>query len=403
MTNQQIRFASATATDRSPTTAVGCLVEQIRGELGDAAPDLAAVFFSPNFADDAKALSDSLRDSLRARVMLGCSCEGVIGSKDEIERQPAISLIAAELPRIELAPFALRAAELARALGSVDSVVKKVTVPEDTRLFLMLADPFTTPMDQVLDAFNGVHSGVPVIGGMASGAPAPGANALFLDDEIVADGAVAVAFAGEFQVDVIVSQGCRPVGPTYRVTRAHGNVIQSLDEEPALAQLQSLIQEISQEERELLQNGLFVGRAIDSEKEVLGRGDFLVRGLMGIDRDSGAIAIGDYVGDGEVVQFHLRDAATAKEDLEMMMTPQALFGQPSGALLFSCNGRGTRLYDHPNGDLSTVQQFFPGIDVAGFFCAGEIGPIGGRNFLHGHTVSLALFRDAPLQRGPNGI
>jgi small ligand-binding sensory domain FIST len=391
MMTPQIRFASATATDRDPAASVDTLADQLHERLGDTTTDLAVVFFSPNFVDHAKALSDALRESLGPRVLVGCSCEGVIGSENEIERQPAITLIAAQLPGIELAPLALRAAELSSG-GGAASLLQRVPTPEGTKVFLLLADPFTTPMDHVLDAFNDVHSGVPIIGGMASGAPAPGANALFLDGEIVADGAVAVAMAGELQVDIIVSQGCRPVGPTYRVTRSHGNVIQTLDGEPALMQLQTLIQEISKEERELLQNGLFVGRAIDSEKDTLGRGDFLVRGLMGIDRDGGAIAVGDYVNDGEVVQFHLRDAATAKEDLEMMMTPQALFGPPSGAFLFSCNGRGTRLYDHPNGDLSTVQQFFPGINVAGFFCAGEIGPIGGRNFLHGHTVSLALFR-----------
>jgi len=161
---------------------------------------------------------------------------------------------------------------------------------------------------------------------------------------------------------------------------------------------QALVDDLDEEDRDLLQNGLFIGRAIDSKKESLGRGDFLVRGVMGVDGNSGSIAIGDTIVAGERVQFHLRDARTAREDLEMMLSPQSLFGAPSGALLFSCNGRGTRLYDEPDGDISAITGCFRGLDVAGFFCAGEIGPIGGKNFLHGHTASLALIRSPAPER-----
>ena len=165
-----------------------------------------------------------------------------------------------------------------------------------------------------------------------------------------------------------------------------------LDGKPAMARIQDVIEELPEKDKMLLTNGLFVGRAIDSSRDMHGRGDFLVRGVVGIDRKTGAIAIGDFVESGESIQFHLRDAETAKEDLEMMLTPHSLFGAPSGAVLFSCNGRGTRLYDHPDGDISAINSFFEGLPVAGFFCAGEIGPIGGKNFLHGHTASLALIR-----------
>jgi len=169
-------------------------------------------------------------------------------------------------------------------------------------------------------------------------------------------------------------------------------MIYAIGGEPPLPHIQSLIEQLDATDRALLNNGLFVGRAIDPTKVELGRGDFLVRGLMGVDHESGAIAIGDYVRAGETIQFHLRDASTATEDLEMMLTPQMFFDPPSGALLFSCNGRGTRLYPHPNGDIQTIQGVLGGVDLAGFFCAGEIGPIGGKNFLHGHTASIALFR-----------
>jgi small ligand-binding sensory domain FIST len=166
----------------------------------------------------------------------------------------------------------------------------------------------------------------------------------------------------------------------------------SLEGEPPLKHLQNLVAQLSEEDQALLKNGLFVGRAIETGYGHLGRGDFLIRSLLGVDRQSGAIGVGDSIHEGETIQFHLRDQRTAEEDLEMLLTPQALDSPPCGALLFSCNGRGTRLYDHPNGDISTIQNILGGVNLAGFFAAGEIGPVGGKNFLHGHTASMALFR-----------
>jgi small ligand-binding sensory domain FIST len=212
------------------------------------------------------------------------------------------------------------------------------------------------------------------------------------------DGLVGVALGGAVQVDVIVSQGCRPVGPVFQVTSARNNIIDSLEGEPPMERIGGVLESLDESERELLRNGLFIGRAIDSTRETLGRGDFLIRGVIGADSRTGAIAVGDMIENGERVQFHLRDARTAREDLEMMLTPHALFGAPSGAFLFSCNGRGTNLYSEPDGDISAINSFFRGIDLAGFFCAGEIGPIGGKNFLHGHTASLALIRPAGRPR-----
>jgi small ligand-binding sensory domain FIST len=209
---------------------------------------------------------------------------------------------------------------------------------------------------------------------------------------ILDGGAVGVALSGAFEVDVIVSQGCRPVGRPYRVTAAQKNILIGLEDRPPMVCLQELFDALPQRDRELLKNGVYLGRAIDPARQELGRGDFLIRGVMGGDRERGFLAVGDYVSEGEAVQFHLRDAHTAAEDLEMLLLPQALLSRPAGAFLFSCNGRGTNLYDHPNGDVSLIQNALGGVPLAGFFCAGEIGPVGGRNFLHGHTASLAIFR-----------
>jgi small ligand-binding sensory domain FIST len=227
---------------------------------------------------------------------------------------------------------------------------------------------------------------------MVSGARQPGESVLFMNDRVMHEGVVGLAFSGPIGVDIIVSQGCRPIGPVFEVTAATNNVIDALGEESPLERIGDLLDELDEDDRQLLHNGLFIGRAIDSSKETLGRGDFLIRGVIGADNQSGAIAIGDVIETGERVQFHLRDARTAREDLEMMLSPHSLFDDPSGAFLFSCNGRGTHLYQEPDGDISAITGFFRGLDVAGFFCAGEIGPVGGKNFLHGHTASLALIR-----------
>jgi small ligand-binding sensory domain FIST len=277
-------------------------------------------------------------------------------------------------------------------LGDPATFRQILGVPDSPNLFVLLADPFTTPMEAVLGAFNRFYPDAPVVGGMASGSPRAGGNALLLNGELLNNGAVGLALSGPVEIDVIVSQGCRPIGQPLVVTEAQENIIVSLDGVTPLAHLQHLLAELSPEDQGLLQQGLFVGRAIAPDQAGLGRGDFLIRGVMGLDQERGALVIGDRVEPGETIQFHVRDANTATEDLEMMLTPQLFFDPPAGGLLFSCNGRGTRLYDHPDGDISTIQNVVGQVELTGFFCAGEIGPIGGQNFLHGHTASLALFR-----------
>jgi small ligand-binding sensory domain FIST len=321
----------------------------------------------------------------------------VIGQGQEIERKPAMALLAAFLPQVEVTPFSLQSMAWETTLGDPIVFGQALAVPGTPKLFVMMADPFTTPMDGVLAAFNHFYADIPVVGGMASGSTRVGGNALLLDDRVLTHGAVGIALSGAVGIDVVISQGCRPIGNPLTVTAAQDNIILGLAGTIPLAFLQELLEELSAEDQRLLQNGLFIGRAINPESETLGRGDFLIRGVMGIDQESGAIVIGDHVQPGETVQFHVRDANTAREDLEMMLAPQLFFDPPRGGLLFSCNGRGIRLYDHPNGDITTIQNVVGSIDLAGFFCAGEIGPIGGKNFLHGHTASLALFRPQQVE------
>ncbi|MGB8646474.1 MAG: FIST N-terminal domain-containing protein [Anaerolineae bacterium] len=386
-------FASATTQELEPDAALADLTAQVRRQLGDRAIDLALVFISPHFGRRVSTVRDHLRTRLSPRVLLGVTCEAVIGRESEIENLSAMTLLAGYLPGVELAPFAIGQFEWKNTLSGAEELHARVGAPADPRLILLLADPFSSPIEQVLDAFNECYPAVPLVGGMASGATRPGVNALILNDQVLGRGAAGVVLSGAFEADVLVSQGCRPVGRPYRVTEAERNILLSLEDAPALEQLQNMADDISEKDRDLLEsNGIYVGRAIDSKKQVLGRGDFVVRGILGVDPRSGAMSVGDEIREGELIQFHVRDQETATEDLEMVLMPQIFDAPPQGALLFSCNGRGTHLYDHPNGDIAVIQKVLGNVPAAGFFCTGEIGPIGGRNLLHGHTACAALFR-----------
>jgi small ligand-binding sensory domain FIST len=385
-------FASAMTTRRDVVEAGQELADQIRAQLPGQSLDLALVFLSPHFRVVAGELVHQLRTTLNSAVLLGCSAEGVIGRDHEIEREPAITMVAAHLPGVELSPFLLQSMDWSRTLSEEAALHQAIGAPDEIKLAVILADPFTTPMDAVLEAFNSYYPGLPIIGGMASGSNRAGGNGLVFNHRVINNGAVGVAFSGALEVDIIVSQGCRPVGRPFTVTGARENMILTLEDKSPLERIQEMVMAFSLQDRTLLQNGLFIGRAVDSSQPELGRGDFLIRGVMGLDQDSGVMVVGDYINPGETVQFHLRDALTAAEDLEMMLTPQLLFDPPCGGFLFSCNGRGMRLYNHPDGDISTIHKVLGEVNLAGFFCAGEIGPIGSKNFLHGHTASLVLFR-----------
>lgn len=395
-------FVSAATTQTDIESALQDLLAQVRqqtqerfeGQPQTGWADLLLVFLSPHYTHTGRKLIEALRADLKPGALLGCSAEGVIAREQEIEDQAAISIVAAHLPNVSVSPFIIQAPDTDwhPLLFNQEEFQRVVDAPQDTRLFILLGDPFSTPMDDVLEALNSAFPGIPAVGGMASGALRPYGNILCVNDRIVQEGLVGVALAGELEVDVVVSQGCRPIWRPFRVVTAHRNVIFNLEGRPPLAWIEDLIPELPEEDRTLLENGLYIGRAIKPGQDLLGRGDFLIRGVIGADQQNGAIAIGDSVMEGEVVQFHLRDAFAAQEDLEMMLIPQAFRQPASGALLFTCNGRGRRLYDFPNGDIAIIAPSLGSPHLAGFFCAGEIGPIGSTNFLHGQTASLALFR-----------
>jgi small ligand-binding sensory domain FIST len=331
---------------------------------------------------------------LEPGTFLGCSGGGVIGGGEEIERAPGVTLVAARLPDVHLTTFHVTD-PLPDLDGPPDAWERLVGMRlQEEPQFVLLADPFSVRAEALLAGLDYAFPSSPKIGGLASGATSPGLNALFLDDEVFTDGAVGVALSGNVVVDTLVAQGCRPVGELMRVTRCEGNILYELDGRPAFEAVQELFATLDEYDRRLAGTALFVGVLMDEFREEPRVGDFLIRNLIGADPRRGVLAVGEYLQEGMRVRFHLRDADTSAEDLHTMLkgyektSPETL----SGALLFSCLGRGEGLYGLPNFDTGVFREHLGDVPVGGFFCNGEIGPVRGNTFLHGYTSSFGLFR-----------
>ena len=366
-------------------------IDAALAQLDGRPADLVLLFVSPQHEDAQRAIIDVASDRVEGATVLGCSAGGVIGASREIEDAPAIAAWAASLPGIGVQPFRLTFQR--EDDHAVIEGLEELPPADEEPVILMLADPFSFPADVLLDHLNESGVEIPIVGGMASGGLEAGRNSLYFNDEILRDGAVGAILTGG-GMSAIVSQGCRPVGQTYAVTRAERNVLFELGGAPAMTRIEELYAEAGERDQLLIRRGLHVGSAITETKPELGRGDFLIRNVVGVDRDSGAIAISDLVEVGRTVQFQVRDAESAREDLRMVLERERSDGSidVAGALLFSCNGRGSALFGQPDHDVNAVRRAFGDVPVAGFFAAGEIGPVAGKNFLHGFTASILLFR-----------
>jgi small ligand-binding sensory domain FIST len=362
-------------------------VEQAQASLGDQSPSFAVLFASAHFLDSAAALVAAVAEQTGPLPLIGCVAEAVAAGAREVESGPAVSLwLAADLGPVET--FAM---EYTRTVSG--GAYGGYQFGSGPGVHLMICDPFTFPARDLLVHLNQHVPGAVVMGGMASGGLALRQTRLFLDGRVLGRGAVGAHLPGA-EVHPLVAQGCRPVGNPYTVTGADGNLIVELGGRPPLARLQELATALSGRERELLAQGVHLGLVIDEYQAEPRQGDFLIRGVVGADPESGAIAVGDEVEAGQTVQFHIRDARSADEDLRRILEREiATLGgrRAAGALLFTCNGRGSRLFSEPDHDAGLVTEMLGEIPVAGFFCAGELGPVGGQNFLHTFTASIALF------------
>lgn len=383
------RAAIVSSTEWRP--AVDRIVAEVA--LQEQETHLALLFASSDYCADFPDLLQEARRRMNARLLVGCSGQGVIGLDREIERQPALSVVAFSLPGAHL-----------NALRISQTDVEECTEPEhwrqltglnqsDVNGWLIFVDPFTVDAEALIKGLSAAYPDAPLAGGLASGDFNARRTHVFLNEAPYDTGGVLLAIGGDYTLKTLVSQGATPIGQTWTITDADRNIIKTIAGRPAYEVLVETVSSLTPEMQERVRTNLLVGLAIDEYKEEFRRGDFQIRNLMGYDPESGALAVGAVVRVGQTVQFQLRDPDAADEDLSHLLSQlkRDLGGErPVGGLLCSCNGRGVGMFGAPNHDARAIAEALDGLPVAGFFCNGEIGPVGRRPFLHGFTASLAL-------------
>jgi len=413
--NNQMKWANALSTRASLEAAVIEVCENLR-ELLPGEASLALVFISNAFASEHSRLMPLLQERLSVPALIGCGGGGVIGMNQqrealELEGSAALSITLAHLPGVDVKAFHVSSEALPDLDSPPDAWAQAIGVsPAVGPQFIILADPFSAGINDLLQGLDYAYPGSVKVGGLASGDRQRSGSSLFCNYRLYREGTVGVALSGNIVMETIVAQGCRPIGPTFRVTEGERNILLALSESdvesalggggksrPPLELLREMVASLSEKDRELAEHSLFVGIARDEFKLQLQHGDFLIRNLLGVDPKAGAIAIGDRVRLGQRIQFHLRDAQASAEDLDLLLQryqKQSAKGAAAGALMFACMGRGEGLYGHPNFDSQLFQRYLDDIPLSGFFCNGEIGPVGGNTFLHGYTSVFGICSQA---------
>ena len=383
-----VRIACGLSTAADPRAGAIEAAAKVADELGGASIDLAAVFASGAHLAAPEATLEGVHGALEPDVLIGCGAGGVVGAGREIEGGTAVSVWAAAFERGVASTFHAEVTE-------VDDGVAVAGLPDlqGAGGALLLPDPYSFPTDAVLAELAERAPGVPVLGGISSVRTLRGQAALFLGEHVVPGGAVGVRFDG-VELLPCVSQGAKPVGPELEITAGEGRLIKELDGRPALATLRDVLELLDDDEREMLADGMLLGFEVERGQDEHQHGDFLVRSVLGGDPQTGAIAVGVTIEEGQVVRIHARDAASADRDLhEALGLRRLALGSdaPAGALMFTCHGRGRGMFGLPDHDVVAVADALGDVPTAGFFAAGEIGPVGGENFLHGFTATVAVF------------
>ena len=374
--------AASIATDVSWEGAV----QRILPELAEVdSPDLLLVFIDSAFADNYQQIIDRLREASGAKHLIGASGQSVIGSSLEAEDGHAIAALAMRIPEAEFTPLPIDPQRL-----DDDTFTPLQDGPQ---VWLMFTNPFTIVTDRLVEHLQQTRPGLLLLGGMASSARQAEGAAVFIDDQVLRNGAAMLGLSG-VRVRPVVAQGAEPLGQPWIVTECTANMVQTLGSRPALEVLTETLSELDEATRQRAAQNLLIGLAMDEYKASHERGDFLIRNVMGADRESGALAINEVPRVGQTFQFQFRDAGAADDDLRARLTAEReSLGEGEevlGALLCSCNGRGRGLFGQPDHDAAALEEAFGPLPTAGFFCNGEIGPVGGSNYLHGFTASIAL-------------
>lgn len=388
-----MHWSSAISTDPSLDIACAEIADATQSELDTKTPDLVLVFVSPHHRERFLELPASLERKFPGATVIGCSGGGVIGGGQEIEHKPAVAVTAATLPGVSLHPFSTHAGDQPQTPQQWHDLVG--LGPEADGAILVLPDPFSCDASAMVRGLDRAFPGASTIGGLASGGNRPGFNVLYGGSRVQGTGAVGLGLQGNLEVDTLVAQGCRPIGSPMFVTRAEGNLIRELDGVRPADALQALYDRLTPADQDLARRSLFLGIVMDPDRQSYGRGDFLIRNIIGLDGKSGALAVGALVGENVVVQFHLRDAEASAQELELLLGryhEDTVGPGPVGALMFSCLGRGRGLYGHADHDSNAFFDHLGRVPLGGFFCNGEIGPVQGQTHIHGYTSAFALFR-----------
>ena len=397
-----MKWSSAISEGTTLAEAFDECASTLENELGELAPHMVVAFVSPHYAPDYETLTGLTAERFGDALLVGCSGGGVIGAATEVENRPGLALTAAHLPGVRLTPFHIQYGALPDGDAPPDEWGSLVDTPVGSEVdFLILADPFSMQGEQLLMGLDYAFPSRAKIGGLASGAHHEGGNALYLGSETHTSGVVGVAFEGDVQIDTVVAQGCRPIGDLMHITSSRRNILLEVDGRTPFEILKEIFLTLDERDRELAQHSLFLGVVMDELNDAPQLGDFLIRNIVGVDAQRGALAVGEMLKEGQTVQFHLRDAETSSQDLSAMLG-QYVSGLPdggqseAGALLFQCLGRGSYLYGRPDHDTSMFTDVVGAVPLTGFFCNGEIGQVGDATFLHGYTSSFGIFR--PKQR-----
>jgi len=403
-----LRWSSAASDLPDLERAVETIAARIEKEMDGKEIDLLLVFPSSHFVSRYHEIPELLGKRIPHGALVGCAAGGVIGGGEEIENRPGISATAAHLPDVRVNAVALEAPGLPDLDAPPGAWRDLFSVAAEERPhFVIVADPFSFPTEILLSGLDYAYPKSAKIGGLASAARQRGANALYAGERVLTEGAVVIALSGNVEMETAVAQGCRPIGEPMRITRCKGNWLLQLDGHPPIEVIQKLIASLPDEDRDLATHSLFLGIVMDELTSGHRPGDYLIRNLIGMEPNSGALAVGDRLREGRTVRFHLRDRRSSAEDLESVLRAFAERKRPhppEGALLFSCLGRGEHLYGGPNHDSDLFRSRLGEIPLGGFFCNGEIGPVGGSTYLHGYTSAFGVFRpargDSPADREP---
>lgn len=371
-------------------------VQMLRLELRQN-PTLAIVFATPHYMDHFQDFIEVIRVHGRVPLVVGSSGWGILGRNQEIEGEPGFSISFFAMPDVECKPLVIESEHLSLNNTPKDWVKWAGVSPEEVKLWMMLVDPFSFPVEDWLEDWNQAYPGIPVMGGLASALPQQQKTWVFCNERLIA-GALLLGFCGPLEVECVVSQGCRPVGDPLTITKVNENVLYSLGSRPALEVLNQVYENLPTEDKKIASGHLFAGIAASEYLEEHKRGDFLIRNIFGADPISGGVAIGAFPRVGQTLQYQIRDAESASQDFEQSLDHcrnHRLDQTPFAAILFTCTGRGERFFKNKHHDVLLLEQVFPGVSLSGFFANGEIGPVGGKNFAHGYTASAIFFFEPP--------